>query len=198
MRYLSIFLALTVALTGCSKSAMSGGDVVVSSASMPPMAWDHRPEADRWTKAGLTAVATHGRALLDFTPRDSAKFCPGYKTATASERAAFWVGVYSALAKYESTWNPQAVGGGGQWFGLTQISPATAKGYGCKATSGQGLLNGADNISCAIRIGAVQATRDGAVAGDGRQGLGRDWAPFRDQAKLNAIARFTATQPYCR
>lgn len=164
------------------------------------MAWDHRPEATRWTRAGLRAIEGHGRALVDVVPGDIREYCPGYRKATRDERAAFWVGILSALAKHESTWRPDAVGGGGQWFGLTQISPATARGYGCAAQSGADLKNGQANISCAVRIAAAQVARDGYVVSDGSgwRGLGRDWAPFRSAAKRAEIAAFTSRQSYCR
>lgn len=185
-------------VSACGASTDRRADV--SRNALPSMAWDHRPEAARWTRAGLAAVDSHGRALVATVPQDIREYCPGYRKASDNERAAFWVGILSALAEHESTWRPDAVGGGGQWFGLTQISPATARGYGCDAKSGKALLNGSKNISCAVRIAAAQVGRDAYVVSDGSgwRGLGRDWAPFRSAAKRDAIAAFTASQPYCR
>ena len=167
---------------------------------LPDMAWDHREEAERWTRAGLTAVQGHGEALIDVVPEDIAEWCPGYASASDEDRAAFWVGLLSALAKHESTWRPDAVGGGGRWFGLTQISPGTARGYECRATSGEALLNGSANLSCAVRIAAAQVARDEAVVTDGTgwRGMARDWAPFRSASKRAAMKTFTSEQAYCQ
>lgn len=113
---------------------------------------------------------------------------------------AFWAGLISGLAKHESTWREEAVGGGNQWFGLLQISPATARGYGCNATSGKALLNGESNLSCGIRIMGVTVPRDNAIAvRDSRwRGIAADWAPFQSSSKRAEIAAWTKQQPYCQ
>jgi hypothetical protein len=163
----------------------------------PPMRWDFRPEAPAWTAATLTALEGHGAALAAVVPDDIETFCPGYVEADAEQRRAFWAGLFSALAKHESTWNPSASGGGGRWIGLMQISPGTAQQYRCAATSTAELKDGAANLSCAVRIAAVQVGRDRLVAGNGSKGVGRDWAPFRSPAKRADIAEWTRRQSYC-
>ena len=101
----------------------------------------------------------------------------------------------SALAKHESTYNPGARGGGGKWLGLMQIAPATWRHYGC---SGE-MLNGADNMACAVRIMTAQVGRDNAVAGGSGawRGVARDWAPLRSASKRADIASWTRSQSYC-
>jgi hypothetical protein len=99
------------------------------------MRWDHRPEADLWTARSLMAAASLDDELAADVPADITTWCPGYEDASLDDRRAFWVGIFSALAKHESTWNPKASGGGGAWIGLTQISPQTARAYGCEATT---------------------------------------------------------------
>lgn len=165
---------------------------------LPPMRWDHRPEASIWTAHALTAIEEHPASLPDIIPADIATWCPGYAEAAPSEREAFWAGLMSALAKHESTWNPSASGGGGQWIGLLQIAPATARHYGCEATTTAALKDGASNLSCAVRIAAVQVRRDGMVAGGGAKGMGRDWAPFRNGEKRADMAAWTRAQSYCQ
>ncbi len=161
--------------------------------------WDHRPEAETWTRAALTAVETHGAALPATLPADIKTFCPGYASASEEDRAAFWVGLMSALARYESTWRPEAAGAGGRYRGLLQISPQTARNYGCAAT-GNGLYDGAANLSCAIRIASRQVARTGVVAGKPGAwgGIAADWMPMRDASKRDEIARWTASQSYCQ
>jgi hypothetical protein len=133
-------------------------------AQIPVARWDHVRGAQRWTQAALFALQSHGRALVDITPRDIKDWCPAYPQAAPAQRRAFWVGFLSTLAKHESTYRPHAVGGGGLWYGLTQILPATARGYGCQARSGEALKSGPANLSCAIRIMARTVTRDGVVS----------------------------------
>lgn len=187
-------------VAGCSVAGPTVGRQASSALqeeTLPEMRWEHRAESDDWTKAALAALeAPHGRALVETDPADITRYCPAYKNADLADRQAFWAGLISSLAKHESTWRPEAVGGGGRWFGLTQISPGTARGYGCKATSGEALKNGEDNISCAIRIMAVTVPRDGVVSAGGR-GVAADWGPFHSARKREDIAAWTRTQDFC-
>lgn len=163
----------------------------------PAMRWDHRDEAPDWTGRTLMAVAQEDQALAMTIPADITTWCPGYPEASLAERRAFWVGLLSALAKHESTWNPKAAGGGGRWIGLTQIAPATARNYGCDATTTAELKDGAANLACAVEIMADQVARDGVVAGSGTRGVGRDWAPFRSAAKRDDMSAWVSQQSYC-
>lgn len=162
----------------------------------PVMRWDHRPEAANWTAMAFTALETHAAVLPTIVPDDIENWCPAYPDAPEADREAFWTGLMSALARHESTWNPEAVGGGGRWFGLVQISPATARFYGCQAGSGQALLNGSANISCAMRIWATTVARDGVVAA-GRGGVAADWGPFVQANKREEMRAWISSQPYC-
>ncbi len=177
---------------------MGCADATGKNEVLPPMRWDHRPEADLWTTRALAAVDAPSVNLPDVIPADIATWCPGYAEASQEEREAFWSGLLSALAKHESTWNPRASGGGGQWIGLLQIAPGTARHYGCEATTTAALKDGASNLSCAVRIAAVQVRRDGMVAGGGAQGMGRDWAPFRNASKRADMSAWTRAQSYCQ
>lgn len=166
--------------------------------ALPVMAWDQQgAHTDQWTEATLAALRTEGAALLSEVPGDIGTWCPNYVQAEPEERAAFWAGLLSTLARFESTWNPRAVGGGGKWFGLVQIAPSTARGYGCDATSGQALTDGAENLECAVRIAARTVTRDGVVAAGGG-GFAADWGPFASAEKRQQMAQWVSSQSYCR
>lgn len=184
-------------LLGASCGRLAGADV---SRSIPVMAWDHRPEAAEWTRATLAAIQNHGAGLLQTVPTDIDQYCPGYVSAEDNERAAFWAGMLSALAKHESTWRPEASGGGGRWIGLTQIDPRTARAFGCQATTAKALKDGAANLSCAVRIASKQVGRDRLIVTDGKnwRGLARDWAPFRNAEKRQEMANWTSRQTYCQ
>ncbi|WP_309665766.1 transglycosylase SLT domain-containing protein [Tabrizicola sp.] len=161
------------------------------------MRWDHRPEAVEWTEATLVAVSTKDPVLAETVPADIAQWCPGYPQASIDERRAFWAGLLSSVAKYESTWNPLAAGGGGRWIGLMQISPRSAANYGCEAKTAGSLKDGAANLECAVEIMSEQVAKDGLVAGEGNRGIGRDWMPVRDAGKRGEMSAWTKTQPYC-
>jgi hypothetical protein len=163
---------------------------------VPVARWDFRPEGRQWTEASVEALASYGRPLVNIVPRDIDTWCPGYENASEAERKAFWVGLLSSLAKHESTWRPEAAGGGGQWFGLLQISPATARHYGCEARTGEALKDGAANLACAIRIMSVTVPRDGVVAANGG-GIAADWGPFHQAAKREEMRAWVSKQPYC-
>mgnify|MGYP006277482325 FL=1 len=185
-----------VALTGCDMlSAMRSRD---QPAEGPALRWDHVPQSGAWETAGYAALQSHAAVLPELVPGDVAAWCPGYVDAARTERAAFWLGLVSALARHESTWTPEAVGGGGRWFGLVQISPATARHYGCAATSGQALLDGAANVRCALRIWAVTVPRDGVISRD-IGGIAADWGPMHPSQshKREEMRAWTQAQPYC-
>lgn len=145
----------------------------------------------------MSMIARQDAVLAARVPADIEGWCPGYDDASLPERRAFWAGLLSATAKHESTWNPQASGGGGRYIGLMQISPQTARAHGCTATSAAALKDGEANLACAIRIMSKQVGRDGVVAGGGREGIGRDWGPFRVASKRSDIAAWTKSQAYC-
>lgn len=173
---------------------------VARSFVLPSTRWAHRSEATLWTVAMLSALRGHAKALVETVPRDIEEWCPAYPENDAARRAAFWAGFSSALAKHESTYRPEAVGGGGRWYGLLQILPATARGYKCRARSGPALLDGAANLSCALRIMAVTVPRDRAISiRDSRwRGVAADWGPMRSAAKRRDMAAWLRKQPYCQ
>lgn len=186
-----------VLLAACGGEAEVSRDAPPPPAQLPELRWDHRPEADDWTRAALAALDTHGQVLPQVVPKDIDTYCAAYPAASTKERQAFWAGLLSALAKHESTWNPSAVGGGGKWFGLVQIAPATARGYGCEAKSGEALKDGEANLSCAIRILAHTVPRDGVVS-QGMRGVAADWGPFHSSRKRADMQEWMRAQPYCQ
>ena len=183
-----------VSLSGCISTQPKDQMSFVA----PPMQWDHHPEGAEWTESTLVAVSTKDPQLSERIPADIETWCPGYTEASVEERRAFWTGLLSAVAKYESTWNEKASGGGGRWIGLMQISPRSAANYGCDATSVGALKNGEANLECAVEIMSRQVAKDGMVAGGGNLGIGRDWAPLRSSEKRAAMAAWTRAQPYCK
>ncbi len=166
---------------------------------LPETRWDNRADADTWTRAVLSALNGQRHDLSDVLPRDIGHWCPAYAQNPDYLRDAFWVGMISALARHESTMNPRAVGGGGQWYGLLQIFPPTARHFGCAATTGEELMNPTANLACAARIMTVTVRRDQAVAVlDGRwRGVAADWGPMTEDHKRAEMMAWTRAQDYC-
>lgn len=162
----------------------------------PAARWDHRPQGQDWTQAMLEAIEERGQALISTVPRDIETFCPAYPKASDEDRAAFWVGLFSALAKHESTWNPRAAGEGGKYRGLLQIAPATARAYGCDSRN---LYDAETNLTCAVHIAAVQVPAGQSIALKGARwtGVAADWGPMRSRIKRDDIAAWTRAQDYC-
>lgn len=185
-----------LALAGCTTESTNA---VGRATTPPPMGWDaHHPQAAEWTVNTLMAVAEEDAALANRVPADIAAWCPGYTKGGLMERRAFWAGLISAVGKYESSYNPRAAGGGGRYIGIMQISPRSAANYGCDATSSAELKDGSANLACAVEMLAYQVERDGLAVGNGSQGIGRDWMPFRKADKRAAMKTWISQQSYCQ
>ena len=167
---------------------------------IPRARWEHRTNGLLWTRVALSAVETHGRPLIDTVPRDIDDWCPAYVNNDNEGRAAFWAGLLSTLARYESTWDPRAVGGNGRWFGLLQIYPPTAEFRDCRVQTGSGLQRASANLNCAVRIMAITVPRDQAISiKDSRwRGVAADWGPIRTPWMQRDMKRYTKRQTYCR
>ncbi|MDJ0822071.1 MAG: lytic transglycosylase domain-containing protein [Paracoccaceae bacterium] len=185
-----------------AQAAPSGQAVTASlrpnarSLVVPEARWGTGGGRIAWSMAVLSALRGHAQALPKMTPKDIASWCPAYPNAGTQQREAFWVGLVSSLVKHESTFRPTAVGGGGKWYGLTQILPATARGYGCRARTGAALKHPGDNLSCAMRIMAVTVPRDGVVS-RGMRGVAADWGPFHSTRKREDMKNWVRKQAYC-
>ena len=193
----ALALSLVAAtLAGCVATKEQAS--LSSSGQMPPMQWDVRPEGRAWTASTLAAIESHDPVLAEAVPADVDTWCPGYEEASIEERRAFWAGLMSAVARYESSWNPQAAGGGGRYIGVMQISPRSADYHQCEADTASELKAGAENLECATQMVAKAVATDGVVVGGGNRGIGRDWMPFRNAEKRAAMAAWTRAQPYCK
>ena len=158
--------------------------------------WDGRGQGPAWSEAAMRAIDAAPRDLRAVVPADIDAWCPGYEGNPPHLRAAFWVGTVSALARHESNFEEGAQGGGGAWQGLLQISPATARHYGCGADSSGALRDGEANLACAIRIMSRTVSRDGVVAAGGL-GIAADWGPMSRESLREQIREWVRGQSYC-
>ncbi|MEZ5721234.1 MAG: hypothetical protein R3D59_05925 [Paracoccaceae bacterium] len=201
-------VAAMAALSGCATGDVNLDIGPLFSTKNEPaatqaMRWDNAPASEGWTEATLAALDSHGQNLVNTTPADIDVWCPGYEKADKEGRKAFWTGLLSALSKHESTWQPAVVGGGGRWFGLVQISPATARYHGCRAGSGEALKDGAANLLRGAdprHHGAARRRGRGWDAGrGGRLGPVPPGLEARGHARLDAgptlLPRLTGNRP---
>ena len=158
--------------------------------------WDDKAQGENWSVASMKAIEDAPRDLRDLVPADIDDWCPGYENNPPQLRAAFWVGTVSALARYESNFNPQAQGGGGAWQGLLQITPSTARLYDCEATTPEELRDGEANLECAIRIMSRTVTRDGVVSA-GNEGIAADCGPMSNPDLREQMRNWVSQQSYC-
>ena len=185
--------AIVIVAVSCAKVA----DIPMPGFSSAAQ-WDNHPQGSAWTEATVAALRTDGADLISSVPGDVGAYCPAYAQASPEKRQAFWVGLVSGMAKYESGWNPLATGGGGKFLGLMQISDDTAAQNGC--ARGDGLLDGRANLSCAVRIMSRQVAEDGAIfegSTGGWRAMARDWMPFRKKDVREDLASWTSKQSYC-
>ncbi|CAM3083150.1 lytic transglycosylase domain-containing protein [Paracoccus nototheniae] len=190
---LALLAACSTTPAGPSKAEVEAQEMAL--AQVPPMRWGERSGSEEWTRATLDALDREGVTIMSRVPHDINEYCPNYRALTQTGRKAFWAGLLSSVARHESTFNPQAAGGGGRWIGLMQIAPATWRHYGCTGN----IRDGADNMACSVKIMSHQVGRDNAVARaeGGWRGVARDWAPMRSAKKRADIAAWTSSQSYC-
>lgn len=208
MKKVLIAAALVLALAACASTGGKTGGL--PSRGYPPAGWSQRIESPVWTAAAHQALDGLAPQLLASVPTDIDAFCPGYRSADAAGRRAFYVMLLSELARLESNYDPAArytepqirdrQGRNVISTGLLQISQESANGYGCAVTDQRQLEDGATNLQCGVRILSALIARDSVVTGyeRGWKGASRYWSPFRDNAKLAQLQDATNAAPYCK
>lgn len=167
-------------------------------------AWSGLDEGAAWTRAAERAVGA--TSLPRQSPNDIRLFCPHYAALEPDGRIRFWVTLLSAMARFESNFNPDtaftevledSAGNRVVSRGLLQLSieSANQRRYGCAIDDPQDLHDPAINLSCGARILSVWVEADGVVAyADSRiRGGGRYWSVLRpsnrDRDSISAITR---------
>lgn len=194
----SVAVLAGVLLYACGRDASLPDEamLLLPEPELPESRWDANPRSDIWTEATLAALDAHGAPLVAMVPGDIGNYCPAYADNSDEDRKAFWVNFIASLARHESTWRPEVSGGDGRWHGLLQISPGTARAYGCVADDAGDLKNGALNLSCGIRIMAETVARDGVISA-GMRGVAADWGPFHQRRKRQDIQSYTSNLDVC-
>ena len=172
-------------------------------------AWSATNRDGTWTRAAENAVAA--TSLPDQVPRDIRKFCARYSELRSDSRIMFWAGLLSAMAKYESSFNPETAftetlrdshGNNVISRGLLQISIESANQdrYACKAAAAKDLHDPVINLSCGAQILAAWVEADGAVTSTDGDIVGgaRYWSVLRaPNPSLEKISAITRDFPFC-
>lgn len=172
----------------CAHQQSAPPPVVEAPAPPPPGSLTKFSPADE--SALLAAIAASPLATQH--PKD------GWEKGKCTQPQ-FWAALFSALAKYESSYNTNATytekfadqhGNRVVSRGLLQISVESANGsrYRCGVDE-KTLHVGSVNLACGVKIAGYWLPLDGVVAGykDTWLGMSRYWSPFRDAAKLQAM-----------
>ena len=173
--------------------------------SPPATRWGSANGRDAWTAAALDEVRNGGKALWrdGFTPIGLETFCPGYAAKGEADRQAFWVGLLSSMARWETSgYNPTTVyreSNGELSIGVLQLSVTDSRT--CPWIDEATIRQAEPNVRCGIRILARDVVRDGMIAeGTNKttaRGAARYWGPMRT-VKRDDVAAWTAGQTYCR
>jgi soluble lytic murein transglycosylase-like protein len=173
-------------------------------------AWARSNADGTWTAAAEAAVKAS--ALPGLRPKDITPFCPGYATRTPGERARFWVGLLSAIARRESRFDPatsyqesfnDSQGKRVISRGLLQISfeSANQRAYSCQIARPEDLHDPAVNLACGVKILGFWVKKDGVIAAYASgsiQGGGRYWSTLRENhGNLLELMAFTRKLSVC-
>jgi hypothetical protein len=142
-----------------------------------PAAWSDVPGSEAWTAAAVAAVSANLQALERAADKDS--FCPGYDTAPAERRVTCWVRLISAIARYESGFDPKnsyQEASGNYSVGLLQLSTGECD----NAETLELLQDPVQNLICGTRRMAALIARDGYVTSpDNVHGAAAYWSVLR-------------------
>ena len=180
--------------------------------------WAHMPQSDAWTALAAGSIDAIGSPLLKTVPSDIDAFCPAYERLDDTGRRAFWVGLLSAMARFESGFDPSvsfderahcpscdwALTRDGRHVisrGLLQLSQESANAYrGCPVSIAdeEKLHEPALNLRCGVAIMSRLVSRDGVISRKDGQWKGGSayWSVLRP-GKLEAIQAYTSTTENC-
>jgi len=172
-------------------------------------AWSQSNTDRSWTNAAERAVRE--TSLTRLIPHDIGRFCPTYSSGSAADRVEFWVGLLSAMAMFESDFDPATAftermqdrqGADVVSRGLLQISieSANQRRYAYNIGSADSLPDPATNIACGARILSSWVSKDGVVAYGEERNLGgaRYWSVLRQtQSALPKIGALTRRLRAC-
>lgn len=199
---------------GCDLTTLGSAETesvaVAADAPALTVAWSGVAGAADWTATLYDRVGA-ASALVEANPQDAARYCPGFAALDQTGRLAFYTGLVSIMAKYESGFDPEVrfqesfVDSSGRPVisrGLLQLSIESADAYrGCDPGSAEALHDPDVNLTCAVAILNRLMARDQAIGvqlgGDWKGGAAY-WSVLRSNHPRNdEIVSFTQSLPVC-
>lgn len=182
-------------------------------APVPPSftaVWDGAsPDAPAWTRILDEELRDHGDKLIDFIPADAEAFCPNWAGLDPRGREQVWITLISAIAKYESGFDPAAAYDepeplSERSVGLLQLSLSDSVDFHCGFATEVEIEDARNNLDCGVRILVELVLPDQVIGGgreDDRQGAAAYWSVLnrRGHPKSRAvIIALTKALPECR
>jgi hypothetical protein len=139
--------------------------------------WGKVANSAAWTDAVLAAVRTHLPELE--RGRDRNEFCPDYSVATEHQRETCWLRLVSAVAQFESSFNPGDMfmeANGKYSVGLLSLSASECP----NAPTIAALKSPIKNLVCGVNIMARLIEHDGFIDGPASaRGASSYWSTLR-------------------
>lgn len=207
---------LPVSLASSSDTGLERGGPVTYKAL-----WDgYTSPSGTYDGADLTRITLHELNFLPDqfyakVPRDVRDWCPAFRQQTLQGRKAFYLGLISGIARYETDFraNVKYLEASGHYSrGLLQLGQLALsyypQEYRCDASGDPRQLHDLqENISCGVMLISHWVNRDGYIAAPGNRGDGdaryfgaaRYWSTLRDVGRgRDDIRAFTRRLPVCR
>lgn len=186
--------------------------------------WNARPQGAEWSALTGQAIDEVGQGLLTTVPEDIPTYCANYETLDAAGRREFWIGLISAMARFESGFDPSVsfdeyehcpseacrrsmTTQDGRHVisrGLLQLSQESANNYarfGCRVpiAEEETLHDPALNLRCTVAILNRWVTRDLLISSMQNHGGARYWSVLRPSSpRLARIQAYTSQTQQCR
>lgn len=134
-----------------------------------------------WTRTVLSVVRARIKDLEH--ARDIEQFCPGYSSATSSQREICWLRLVGGVVEFESSFQPDEPpfheGNGVYSVGLMALSAGECP----NAPTQKALMNAVENLICGVNKMAYLVGRGKAIAGPRNEGASAYWSTLRPAHK---------------
>lgn len=163
-----------------------------------------------WDKIAIDAIKK-SNGFTNILPKDMDLYCPNYKNLKKDDQISFYVALMSALAYYESSYNPKesytedfpdANGRPVVSMGLLQLSKESgnSRKYNCGIKDANELYDVTVNINCAVKILSYWIVADQYIGknGSSNTGFARYWGPFRKPKRFEAMQEKTRGLSICK
>lgn len=199
-----LILVTFFSLVGCTQIPTTPEQKATT--ALVPLSWESVKGANDWSQFVFLKIRDKHLSSFD-KAKDAERFCPAYKSLNTDQKATAWAELISAMAKYESSWDPSSssvdVGTSEDrdtWsVGLLQMSVIDQESYKLPlGFSFADLKKPLPNLELGLAILAQQIEKKGTVILSSRSGL--YWAVLFEGGKYDKTAQIismTKKIPFC-